>query len=586
MCKTFSSLPEDRAADPENGHELTAKWESGASPQGLQSIMKPRVSLGIAENLELRGILQVLRKRLIQEMLPLLMLTVLGFLVLGYHPGFEDDGVYLTAIKADLNPALYPHDSDFFRLQMQASVFDTGMADFVRWTGIPLAWSELFWQFAALFLILWACRRIAAQIFERASAQWAAVAMVAAVFSLPVAGTALGIADQHLHPRNLATALILWGVAWILEARRGKNQRWLAVPVLLMALVLHPIMATLGISFSVFLSLALFRRVPVRVPLAEGTAAAVIPLGWVFAPANPSWRLALASKSYYSLYRWTWYEWVGALAPLSLFWLLWRVTAERDGDALEQRSQSPLRNPLEVNQPVRALPALELSERERLARFSLAVFGYGVFQLVVAVALLAPESLVRLEPFQPMRFLHLVYIFMALVGGGLLGQFLLKQHLGRWAVFLLVFNGGMFIAQWELIDEGAHLELPGVTTSNPWLQAFGWIRGNTPKDAYFALDPNYLAAPGEGFHGFRALAERSQLADWIKDTSVVTEVPSLAPLWRRQQLAETGWKHFELGDFERLKAEFGVDWVLVLYPQTAALDCRWHNGQLAVCRIP
>jgi len=29
-----------------------------------------------------------------------------------------------------------------------------------------------------------------------------------------------------------------------------------------------------------------------------------------------------------------------------------------------------------------------------------------------------------------------------------------------------------------------------------------------------------------------------------------------------------------------------VDWVLVLNPQTAGLDCRWHNGELAVCRIP
>jgi hypothetical protein len=464
---------------------------------------------------------------------------------------------------------------------MQASVFDKGMADFVRWTGIPLAWSELLWQFVALFVILWACRRIAAQIFERARAHWAAVAMVAAVFSLPVAGTALGIADQHLHPRNLSTALILLSVAWILEGRRRKDQRWLAVPALLMALVLHPIMATLGISFCVFLSLALLKRAPVRVRMAEGSAAVAIPLGWIFAPASPSWRLALASKSYYSLYQWTWYEWLGALAPLSLFWLLWRVTAERDEDALKVESRISLRNPLDAKVPVR-----ELSERGRLARFSLAVFSYGVFQLVVAVALLAPESLVRLEPFQPMRFLHLVYIFMALVGGGLLGQFLLKEHVGRWAVFLLVFNGGMFCVQWELIDEGAHLELPGITTANPWLQAFGWIRENTPENAYFALDPNYLAAPGEGFHGFRALAERSQMADWIKDTSVVTEVPILAPLWRSQQLAETGWKHFKLGDFERLKAEFGVDWVLVLNLQTAGLDCRWHNGELAVCRIP
>jgi hypothetical protein len=185
-----------------------------------------------------------------------------------------------------------------------------------------------------------------------------------------------------------------------------------------------------------------------------------------------------------------------------------------------------------------------------------------------------------------MRYLQLVYVFMALAAGGLLGQLLLKKKTWRWAVYLLAINGGMFLAQWETIDAGTHLELPGSVSANPWLQAFAWIRENTPTDAYFALDPRYLAAPGEGYHNFRALAERSQLADAIKDTGVVMQVPSLAPAWYEQQLAQAGWKRFELADFERLKAQFGVDWVLVSYPQPQGLDCRWHNDTLAVCRVP
>jgi len=32
-------------------------------------------------------------------------------------------------------------------------------------------------------------------------------------------------------------------------------------------------------------------------------------------------------------------------------------------------------------------------------------------------------------------------------------------------------------------------------------------------------------------------------------------------------VAQAGWPRFELADFERLKAQFGVDWVLVPYPQ-------------------
>ena len=496
------------------------------------------------------------RKRVIRETLPLLLFTLLGFLVMGYHPGFEDDGIYLAAVKSDLNPALFPHDSDFFRLQMQATVFDGSMAHFVRWTRIPVAGAELLWQFASLFLILWACRRIAALVFNQAREQWAAVAMVAAMFTLPVAGTALNIADQHLHPRNLATALILIAVARILEGRR-----WPAVPLLIVAFLLHPIMAALGMSFCGFLALALLEPAPFRLRATQGSVAAAAPLGWVFAPDSPSWREALASRTYYSVYRWTWYEWLGALAPLFLFWLLWRV-AEKHGRAAHSPTQS------------------------RLGRFALAVFAYGVFQQVVAMAVLAPESLVRLTPLQPMRYLQLVYLFMALAAGGLLGRFVLKARAWRWAVYLLVFNGSMFLVQWELIDDGAHLELPGAATNNPWLQAFEWIRTNTPTDAYFALDPRYLAAPGEGFHNFRALAERSQLADGIKDTAVVMQVPSLAPVWHEQQVAQAGWPRFELADFEMLKTQFGVDWVLVSYPQPAGLACRWHNAALAVCQVP
>jgi hypothetical protein len=82
------------------------------------------------------------------------------------------------------------------------------------------------------------------------------------------------------------------------------------------------------------------------------------------------------------------------------------------------------------------------------------------------------------------------------------------------------------------------------------------------------------------------LAERSQLADAVKDAAVVTQVPELGTVWERQVTAEEGWCNFKLADFERLEAMFGVDWVLVSYPQPAGLVCRWHNARLAVCQIP
>jgi hypothetical protein len=321
------------------------------------------------------------------------------------------------------------------------------------------------------------------------------------MMTLPVAGTALYLADQHLHPRNLSTAIILIAVSRIMS---GKH--WQAVPLLLLSVVLHPIMAVLGISFCIFLTVATLEPVHVWLRSLRDSLAAAVPLGWIFEAPTPTWRKALETRSYFFLYRWTWYEWLGALAPLFLFWLLWRV-AEKRGET-------------------------------QLARFGLAVFAYGIFQQVAAMVILASPGLVRITPMQPMRYLHLIYFFMALVAGSLLAKSLVKTSVWRWAAYLLVINAGMFAAQRMMFASSPHLELPGVRSSNPWLQAFAWIRKNTPTDAYFTMDPNYLAAPGEDYHSFRALAERSQLADAIKDTAVVTQVPELGPTWERQVAAQ------------------------------------------------
>jgi hypothetical protein len=282
--------------------------------------------------------------------------------------------------------------------------------------------------------------------------------------------------------------------------------------------------------------------------------AAAVPLGWIFESPTPVWHRALETRSYYFLYKWTWYEWLGAIAPLFLFWLMWRIALKR-GDTT-------------------------------LARFAMAIFSYGVFQLGVAIIMLQSPALVRLTPLQPMRFLHLIYFFLTLIAGCLLGNLLLKASTWRWALFLVIINAGMFASQRALFSDGDHLELPGMRSSNPWLQSFAWIRQNTPTSAYFAMDPHYLEASGEDYHSFRALAERSQLADEVKDTAVVTQVPDLGPMWERQVDAQAGWSRFKLADFERLKTDFGVDWVLVSYPQPAGLACEWHNGTLAVCRVP
>ncbi|HWG21227.1 MAG TPA: hypothetical protein VG225_11920 [Terracidiphilus sp.] len=491
---------------------------------------------------------------------PVLLFSLLGFLTMGYHPGAEDDGVYLASIKADLNPALFPHDAAWFQLQMRSSIFDTCMAHFVRASHLSVDWAELLGQIFSLLLIMAASWSILSRLFSRASARWGGLALLSGLLTLPVAGTALYIADQYLHPRNPATALILFAVARILARRRVQ-----AVPLLLGAFLLHPMMGAFGISFCCILALTHSSRArsaaqSLRASLSRRPAqvaapmAALVPLGWMFQPPSSAWLDAMSTRHWFHLYQWTWYEWLGALGPLVLFGLLIRL-ARRNGNST-------------------------------LARFAAAVLIYGVFQQLVAMILNGPRALVVLSTLEPMRYLHLVYVFLVLIGGALLGQHLLQARAARWAAFLVLIYGPMFAVQRQLFAATPHLELPGRATSNPWLQSFDWVRRNTPTGAFFALGPRYMAEPGEDMHSFRALAERSVLADALKDTSVISKAPDLAPLWRRQIDAQAGWNGFQLPDFERLKAQFGVDWVLLAYPPPAGLPCPWRNQGLSVCRIP
>ena len=482
------------------------------------------------------------------------MLTMVAVLIMGYHPGLEDDAFYLAAIKRNLNPALFPHDAEFFRLQFQATIFDKLIALSVRLTHLPLAWTVLLWQVAAIFVLLHGCWRISRRCFTQPAAQWASVTTIAVLLTLPLPGIAIALADQYLHPRTLATAAILAAIVAVLDRRL-----WLAGVLLAIALSIHAIMASFGVSFCTFLfwnqPVPLHRRS--SVPLA---VAMVLPLGWIFDPASDAWRQAAATRGFYYPTHWHWYEWLGLIAPLILLCSYWMFLKRGERSGSEGR----------------ALPFLVRS-----------LLYYGLFQTATGLLIMLPPSLERLRPFEPMRYLHLLYLLFFLIAGGLLGRRLLDRRAYCWLLLFLPLGGGMFYAQREMYPASAHLELPGVAPQNAWLQAFSWIRQNTPVDSLFALDPHYMTLPGEDYHGFRALAERSALADYEKDGGMAARVPRLAPRWLKEVNAQSGWQDFQAADFQRLKQDFGVTWV-ILYAQDEpreAMTCPYQNGPLQVCRL-
>jgi len=162
----------------------------------------------------------------------------------------------------------------------------------------------------------------------------------------------------------------------------------------------------------------------------------------------------------------------------------------------------------------------------------------------------------------------------------------LRDRVWRWLVLFVPLCTGMFLAQRSLFPASAHVEWPGVAPKNPWEQAFVWIRQNTPIDALFALDPDYMRIPGEDQTGFRCLAERSRLADDGKDNGVVSMFPPLAEEWWAQVMAQTPWASLSARDFSRLKDTYGVSWVVVQQPGVAGLGCVYQNSAVQICRIP
>jgi hypothetical protein len=92
--------------------------------------------------------------------------------------------------------------------------------------------------------------------------------------------------------------------------------------------------------------------------------------------------------------------------------------------------------------------------------------------------------------------------------------------------------------------------------------------------------------PGEDNEGFRALAERSMLADNCKDAGVVTMFPKLAEEWQEQVEAQRNWKTFNMVDLLRLRQQYGVSWVVLQNPGISGMSCPFRNDLLSVCEIP
>jgi hypothetical protein len=485
---------------------------------------------------------------------PLLQLSLIALLAVavhGYHLGADDAAIYVPGIKKVADPRLYPFGAEFFQTHARLTFFPNLVGGVARVTHMPVDQAIFASHLAGMLLLMLASWRLLCACFQNPWARWSGIALLAGALSVPVAGTALAIADPYVTSRTFSTPLTMLSIACFVSGRR----KWAAVWWVATALI-HPQMSFYCGVFLVCLAVAETRplaRIRAAMPAAEPVALAVLPFLFALKPGSDAARRALLSRPYFLVSHWAWYEWLGVFAPVAM--LLWFAAANPRGTT----------------------PAFRL-----LAR-SLPPFA-SIFTLA-GILLLHP----RLENFtrlQPMRSLHLLYVVFFLLLGGLLGEYALRRSLWRWLALFVPLAVSMWLLQRSVYPASAHVEWSEADASNAWTSAFFWIRHHTPKDAVFALDPYYMASPGEDMHGFRAVAERSVLADAVKDSGAVSLFPRLAEHWDRQVQVLKDWKDFELADYERVARLYPVTWIVARQPAPFGLLCPYQNQTLSVCQLP
>jgi hypothetical protein len=456
---------------------------------------------------------------------------------------------------------------EFFTSHASLTLFPNLVALSIRITHLPFETGLFLWHVASIFLLLLACWELSGVCFATARARWGSVCMVAALLTIPVAGTALYIMDQYLNPRNLAAFAAIFAVTRTLENKYVRALLWLVFGA-----CMHPLMAAFAFSFCALLVVMKHAMkygtkhaesgnagADAGIKIAAGAASALgcllLPFGISLdPPGSQAYHQAALRHGFHYIQRWEWYEQLGILAPVALFWWFGRMARAR--------------------------------QCRRLELLCRAFIIYDLIYFVMALAFDLPARFESLARLQPLRSLHLLYMAMFVVMGGFVGEYVLQNRAWRWLTLFVPLSAAMLMAQLALFPASAHVEWPGRAPRNQWAQAFDWIRKNTPVDAVFALDPEYMQIPGEDEIGFRCRAQRSRLADANKDNGVVSMFPPLAETWWEQVKAQTPWKNFRSEDLARLKQKYGVSWVVVQQPGVAGLDCVYQNSAVQVCRLP
>lgn len=477
------------------------------------------------------------------------LLTPLVLLVHGYHPFADDAGIYVAGIEKMMHPGLFRQDAAFVLAHTRISIFSHIFAGALQLSRIPLEIGLFVAYLASIFTFLFGCLRLSRRIFSSVHLQWGAVLLASVVFTIPVAATALSLMDPYVTARSFSTPFSLFALTSCIDRKWKSAALWF---VLIAAI--HPLMAAYLATFLLTYILVDSRRwrLLAAACIAGFLAASVIYFATIHAPLPDGYLEAVLTRQYFFLSNWHWYELLGLVMPLLLM----------------------------------LLAAWRNNRGSTLFNLCVTCVAIGTTASLCVACFVHTDGSFFLARIQLLRSFQLIYVVGVLLFGGFLAKYLSGPRAWMGASLLLLVSALMLFVQNQSFTASAHVEWPFATPPNPWQQAFLWIRYNTPQNAVFVIDPYYTGAGSEDTQGFRATAQRSALADELKDGGVVAVFPALAPQWKRERDLVLGLDR--ISDQERIRRlrPMGVTWLLLSANAATQFPCPFRNSVAAVCRLP
>jgi hypothetical protein len=469
----------------------------------------------------------------------------------GYRFGVSDQAFYVPAVERALDPAAFPRDASLIDAQGRLMLIDEVLAAAVR-TGVSIEWVFFIAYLISLALLYAGLMLAAARIYglgvadagTRRHVYWAMLAAGAALtLRHHIPGTSANSLEPHFHPRLLAFAIGVLAMAALLHRRR-----WLAVPLLAVAAVVH---LTTAAWFGILLGLALaILDARLRVFVIAAAAIVICGITWALAtgPLQSSlatmddvWLLALATKDSLFASTWAWHTWLANLGLLGLLWWTHRRRV-RSGAARPEDAALVWGATALVAVFLLTLPLVEM----RLA-MPVQLQISRIFWLVDVVATLYLVSLFGRHT----RTLAIVLVLAAV---------------GRGAYIMLVERPERPLVEIALDD-------------TRWHDAMAWIR-RQPSDLHVLADPGHAWRFGTSV---RVSGGRDVFLEDVKDAAIA--------IYSRDVAARVVERAAAIGDFatltpERaraLAAEYDLD--VLVTDRAMELPVAYRNAQFTIYNL-